>query len=131
MRTHSPQEIAFRRSNWGNENGDVLGIDDIARGLRKREFPRYVNIDTFLTSHRVAHMFEYIIEDYIYDLCILNYGIIFEFDEAYHIGRKQRTVDALKESTALAHGYLIIRIAVTGYVIPVQSLLPHLSKFKA
>jgi ribosomal protein L24E len=131
IRKHSPQEIEFRRSNRGNENGDVLGIDDIARGLRKREFPRYVDVAAFLTSQHVAHMFEYIIEDYIYDLCILDYGIIFEFDEAYHVGRHQRVIDALKESTALTHGYRVSRISVTGYIIPVQALLPHLFKFKS
>jgi len=98
-----------------------------AAGLRKREWWRYKDLHAVLDAADVRHRFEYPlragIRFYVYDLALLDRHVLIEFDGPYHNGEKQVEADALKERTAVNHGWRVLRIKVpTGAAVPADAI---------
>lgn len=90
--------------------GDIYSIAEI---LKKREAPKYVEIEKFLKEKNIKHEFEFVLDKYIYDLHIEKYKILIEFDEKYHIkNSKQKVIDENKNKIAEENGYEIKRIII-------------------
>ena len=100
----------------------VHNAENMARILKQREKPRYVNLKKELTRLGISHEFECCMGDYVYDLCLAENKIVFEFDEKYHCG-KQIQKDSAKTSYAEKLGYTMYRIPVAeGEIIPIEGV---------
>ncbi len=105
--------------------GGTFSIKSIAKGLRKREGWKYVKLATYLVSLGIRHQFEFVIDNYSFDLALLDNKLLIEFDGSYHRGSKQLTLDNEKTATAVRAGYKVERIVVyNNVVIPVKVVQP-------
>ena len=94
---------------------------NIGKGLRKREWWKYVDIDSFLDEHGVNHIFEWQTMDRVFDLKLNDYNLLIEFDGPYHKDDRQRALDNEKDRVAKDLGYGIIRVETeSASVIPVE-----------
>lgn len=100
----------------GNRKGGinvVHGANDAARLLRKREDWKYAPIIDLLKN--IKFIFEYVIEDFVFDLALLDSKTLIEFDGPEHRQSDGSLIlhDQLKNKIALAHGFSIIRMPVS------------------
>lgn len=61
--------------------------------------------------HR-SHQFEFPIEDRVFDLALLDIGVLVEFDGPYHNNPSQRPRDEEKEELARRYGFTVVRKSV-------------------
>ncbi len=94
----------------GLKNKNKINLIPCEETLRLREGWKYELIEKILKSKKVKYQFEYRINDYIYDLAIFKTKLLFEFDGAYHTGKKQLERDEIKDCIAKENGWNIIRI---------------------
>lgn len=85
--------------------GNVKSIQHL---LKIREGWKYRLLKNILEEKDIEYEFEYIIGDFIFDLALFQYKILFEFD-----GKEHKTMDeSLKENAAKQDGWKLIRIEV-------------------
>lgn len=95
----------------------------IALGLLSREGNRYTEISEYLNKKNINYNFEYIIENYIYDLVLHDLGTVVEFDEGYHSQPRQKEIDKERDVVAIRNGWKIIRIKTESKSkIPITSI---------
>jgi very-short-patch-repair endonuclease len=102
---------------------------NMAKVLRKREERKYKLLKNYLLSIKEKHIFEFVIGQYIFDLCLMDRKMLIEFDSPYHKNPKQQEKDYDKEKCARDNGWSIFRIS-TEYdmTIPVEGLEPLLNR---
>ncbi len=92
--------------------------------LKKREAWKYVNVKKSLESLNENFEFEYRMEDYIYDLALLDRKVFIEFDGPDHDGSVQIEKDLLKNEVANKNGWQVQRIVVdSNSVININNYL--------
>jgi len=92
--------------------------------LKKREAWKYVNVKNSLEDLNENFEFEYRMEDYIYDLALIDRKIFIEFDGPDHDGPVQTERDLLKSEFANKNGWEVKRIAVdSNSVINIDNYL--------
>jgi very-short-patch-repair endonuclease len=100
----------------------VNTIENIAKGLKTREGWKYNLLKQHLESNNIAHEFEFIIENSIYDLVLFDLKIVIEFDGPYHAFID----DDPKTQLAINNGWTIHRVK-TGTSEELQiDLIKHL-----
>jgi len=88
---------------------NLLSCEEI---LRLREGWKYKLIEKILKNNSINYQFEYPINNYVYDLAILEKKLLFEFDGTSHNWYKQIKIDEIKNNIAIENGWNIIRIKV-------------------
>ena len=78
--------------------------------MKKREHWKYTKIAKFLELMKEDFEFEFILENYIYDLFLKGLKILIEFDSSYHNMETQKTIDRIKDEIASKNGFNLIRI---------------------
>ena len=93
-------------------------LDEIASGLRVREWDKYNNIHFFLISLSIPHLFEFNLPGtrWIFDLVLFDLNLFVEFDERYHCGNVEE--DRMKDNDADLLGWNVYRINVIGVKKP-------------
>jgi very-short-patch-repair endonuclease len=94
--------------------GRKLGLDKnshttniVAASLRSREMWKYIQINNELIERKINYQFEYVIENSIFDLALIDLKILIEFDGPYH---KWLESDRCKTELADNYGWKLIRI---------------------
>ena len=95
-------QLAGRRNNNGN-----IGA---AKGLYGREKYKYEEVRKFLVDLGIRFKFEHRVENYVFDLALLDDRVLIEFDGRYHRGKAQQAKDAEKDSVARKHGFIVNRV---------------------
>lgn len=88
-----------------SKNNFTYGISHTQKILKTREAWKYKEIKEILDKYNEKYEFEYIIEDFIYDLALLNRKIIFEFDGPDH----KYLDETNKTKVANKNNWLLIR----------------------
>ena len=78
-----------------------------AAALKKREAWRYAALHEVL--HGRPYEFEYALEEYVFDLALLDTRTLVEFDGRYHDKASQQEADTRKEAVASKHGFTVVR----------------------
>lgn len=91
--------------------------------LAKREAWKYEKIKTFLESFNINHQFEFKIENFIFDLALIDKKILIEFDAKDHHGKTQKITDNKKDLIATSQGWIIYRKEVKPKTIINPELL--------
>lgn len=86
-----------------------------AEALKKREAWKYTSLEQALLGRR--HKFEYELDGHVFDLALLDTGILVEFDGPYHEGKGQRRLDKKKEVAAARNGFVVVRRRVLPAVV--------------
>ena len=81
----------------------------VAKSLRSREGWKYAAIEGVLQSAGRNYEFEYEIEEYIFDLALLDVKVIVEFDGPYHKDPRQKRLDQKKSRLARKEGFKVVR----------------------
>lgn len=118
----TPKRIAARLKP--GQISRILTTQEIAKGLKKREAWKYVELEASLRGR--DYEFEYAISKYIFDLVLKDTKIIVEFDSRYHNTVKQQQVDLHKESVASAAGFKVVRRRVEEMKVISSSTLEGL-----
>jgi very-short-patch-repair endonuclease len=73
-------------------------------------------------AHR-NHQFEFPIEDRVFDLALLDVGVLVEFDGPYHSSPSQMPRDEEKDDLARRYGFVVVRKAVVpASIIGVETI---------
>lgn len=98
-------------------------LNNVANILRKKEGYKYKFLEGYLLNIQEKHIFEFVVGQYIFDLCLIDRRVLIEFDSPYHKNPKQQEKDYKKEKCASDNGWCIFRI-LTKYnmVIPIEKL---------
>lgn len=106
-----------RRNNPGQKlqhNTDIT-----AASLRSREAWKYEEVKQELISNKLNHQFEYVIENSIYDLALIDKKILIEFDGPYH----EWINDEVKNELAELYQWKLIRIeTIANEIIPFEKI---------
>jgi very-short-patch-repair endonuclease len=98
-------------------------VEALSKALRRREAWRYVDVNSYLNQLKIPHEFEYVLGNFVFDLALIDDGILIEFDESYHQGTVQQTKDLAKDALAEDNKWVVFRVsAVSNAVIPVSSI---------
>lgn len=113
----SMTEYRIKKAKETSENNKSFiehkgSIQKIANILKTREASKYIEIEKFLESKKIKHEFEFVLKNFIYDLCIEKYKILIEFDEDGHNYKNQIIIDKKKDKVAIDNGYSIERIVI-------------------
>lgn len=85
-----------------------------------REGWRYRKLKSYLSKRSIRYIFEYPLRGknriYLYDLALLDYGKLIEFDGPYHCG-KQLHYDRMKNKVASKKGWEVIRVKTKRNVV--------------
>ena len=109
----SAGSVTEKRRKMGKINSKFLPhtIEQIAKGLRRREWHKYKDIDKILNTLDIKHQFEYSMQEIgIFDLAIFEQKILIELDGKYHNNLKQKKVDDNKDALAKIVGWDVVRI---------------------
>lgn len=87
-------------------------MDAISKSLYTREKHKYIELENKLNKRKLQYEFEFCIENYVYDLAIIDKRIIFEFDGAGHNKCSVSKKDKVKEKLAKENGWFVQRIKV-------------------
>jgi very-short-patch-repair endonuclease len=116
--------IAGKKTGTKNCLGNFIST---AETLRIREAPKYKEIESYLQTIGINHMFEMPLDKFVFDLCLLDQKLLIEFDGPYHKETEtQKITDADKNQCARSHGYQITRIPTPVGFIPLSSITPVL-----
>jgi very-short-patch-repair endonuclease len=108
------------KSSFLFRNGNT--VENIAKRLKTREGWKYNLLKDYLEVNNIAHEFEFIIENSIYDLVLFDLKIVIEFDGPYHAFID----DDHKTQLAINNGWTIHRVK-TGTSEELQiDLIKHL-----
>ena len=91
--------------------------------LRRRELWKYKKLISFFEFKKENFKFEYNINDYVYDLALIERKIFIEFDAINHLHPQQMLIDNEKDKLAEEHGWKVIRKRVLSNTIIEPSLL--------
>lgn len=95
--------------------------------LRRREAWKYVELVRLLTVAGITAVFEYRLEQWVFDLAVPCARTLVEFDGGYHGKGQQAVSDDDKDECAARCGWRVIRIATAdSAVIPASVLIPHM-----
>lgn len=75
-------------------------------------------IQKYCKAKNIEFESQFKIENYKYD-CIVGNKLLIEFDEQHHIGKKQKSIDVLKEKLAREKGYIIQRFDILSDIIDI------------
>jgi len=93
-----------------NNSGQIAlphNINIVAASLRSRENWKYQSLQKYLDQKNIVHQFEFVIENSIYDLALIDKKILIEFDGPYH---QWLDSDTQKSILAKSNGWNIVRI---------------------
>lgn len=100
--------------------------------LKKREDWKYANLRQFLDCISECYEFEYLLDDYVFDLALPNKKLLIEFDGEYHRGCKQSEIDKRKSSAAVNSGWEVIRLSTKNdEVIDAKILIPIFARYQS
>jgi len=91
-----------------------------SKGLRSREWWKYKKLHSYLEGKYVKHIFEFPLDNYVFDLALVDKKILVEFDGPYHNSRQQQNLDEEKNQIAKEHGWKIFRIPLLS-----EKILPE------
>ena len=80
--------------------------------LKKREAWKYIDVKKSLEDLNENFEFEYRMEDYIYDLALIDKKLIIEFDGPDHNGPSKSEKDFTKDRVVNKNGWKVKRIVV-------------------
>ena len=106
-------------------------IRTVKRMMEKREKDKYSEIEAFLQNSGIKYEFEFILENKLYDLALIDERILVEFDGKDHGCSKGECFenDKLKDNIASKNNWTLKRIKVeSGETIPhetVKNLVKH------
>jgi len=83
--------------------------------LKLREGWKYAALERQLAGRE--YEFEYELGGYVFDLALLDRGVLVEFDGPYHEGGAQAEVDEAKDEAAEAAGFIVVRRPVQPAVV--------------
>ena len=96
---------------------------NISTLLKKREAWKYEKLKDFLEFIKEPYEFEYVLEQYVYDLALPSRKLLIEFDGDDHGKKLQRDIDEEKDINARINNWKIIRISVNpNYIIDSEVL---------
>lgn len=75
---------AGKQATKNNFSPETYSIERVQNLLRHRENWKYKKIQEYLDNLDILYEFEYIIENYIYDLALIDEKVIIEFDGKEH-----------------------------------------------
>jgi len=78
--------------------------------LKRREGWKYAALERVLEGR--DYEFEYGLGGYVFDLALLDVGVLVEFDGPYHEQGEQPDVDEVKDTVAERNGFVVVRRAV-------------------
>lgn len=87
--------------------------------LRIRESSKYAEVSAFLASQKIAHVFEFALGSYVFDLCLPSQKLLIEFDGPYHKASSIRAKDAQKDAYAQRSGFCVKRVLTPINEVPV------------
>jgi very-short-patch-repair endonuclease len=88
------------------QKGNLLTASET---LKRREKWKYSAIRDVLVNNNRKFELEYKIEEYVFDLALLDVRILVEFDGPYHFCETQKKLDQEKELTAKKYGFSVVR----------------------
>lgn len=94
-----------------------------ATALRSRESWKYVLVRKLLEDGGVKYTFEFELENFVFDLALLDQRLLVEFDGKYHQDGKQQEKDREKDLAAESLGWRVARISVQENAVIPQSAL--------
>ena len=106
----------------GRENSKKNFILGPVLGMRQREAWKNRRIGDFLDGRLVAHVFEYRVGEYIFDLALPKQKLLVEFDSPYHRYESQKRKDRKKDKRAKRAGWRVHRIEVPLGIIDPKCL---------
>lgn len=121
----TPKRLAAARAVGKKKNfSSMSAIHSIAKGLRTREWWKYIDLDAYLKRKKIAHVFEFSIPQTrrIFDLALVDLKVLVEFDGGEHSCARQRKIDHQKDSLAKRRGWRVVRIPDHGKVLPPRSI---------
>lgn len=112
----------LRRSEARRTGRETSNLIPISETMKRREKWKYE--DVALRLKETPHEFEFLLEGFVFDLCLSKDKMLIEFDGNYHRDDyAQAEVDRQKDFVAMRNGFTIVRIPVdAGVVIPAESL---------
>jgi len=109
---------------------NVQSMEARTKGLLKREMPKYTQLADYLQKRRIRHAFEHAIGKYIFDLALIDQGVLIEFDGRYHESEKQTEIDTEKTRSAELEGWVVCRVSVeagaTIHPDSIRGIISHL-----
>lgn len=103
----------------GKNNWKCRTLQVISKGLRNREWWKYVDIDLKLKTLNLCYEFEYALPNthYIFDLAVHSNKNLFEFDGSEHRSTKQKEVDIVRDMEAKLQGWEVYHIDVESNTV--------------
>lgn len=104
-------------------NPRISKIEKYRKKLIDREGPRYVALGKLLSDSGIQHTFEYVLGDFIYDLCLPKQKILVEFQGTGHLQPNLQIRDYKKAWEPQIKGWSVLWIPVNrGGEIPTEWL---------
>jgi very-short-patch-repair endonuclease len=103
------EDRRLAQSLGGKSTESVENLIPVEETLKLREAWKYVKLKEFLEFQKECFEFEYRLEDYVFDLALIERKIFVEFDSVYHGSRDQIDIDTAKDVCAIKNGWKVIR----------------------
>ena len=89
-------------------------VRTVKRMMEKREKYKYSEIETFLQNNNIKYDFEFVLENKLYDLALIDKRVLIEFDGKDHECSKGECFenDKIKDTIALQNNWTLKRIKV-------------------
>jgi very-short-patch-repair endonuclease len=124
------RSLRAREALANNGRAHMGDIGKLRTILIKREAYKYTALSEYLRIREIKHQFEFVLGRWIYDLALVEYNALIEFDGLYHKREVQRKLDKEKDRDAAKNGYKVIRVPFdNGTEIPVDLLRSALLEF--